>query len=114
MNLAWRAWTKVGVVDSGSHRWEDLPDDGVYFVMTYYRNERGAIMRRQVSGDDWFFLWRQPGKADLIGSNRDSPEENQRRYPGCILKRGKWVDDLTFQAIVREACDRGSDILPAD
>lgn len=103
MKVTWRAWTESGCFDSSEHEFEDLPDDGILFIMVYYANEKGRIVRRQLSGDDWYFCQRKPGRADLIGSNRHDPESTARRYPGCIIKRGKWTDDLTFQEVQLEA-----------
>lgn len=84
--------------------WVDLPDDGVLHVQIFLDAYAGADNSIQystiLSGDDWYF--HVPG-TDLYGSNDDTPEEIEERYPGAVCKRGKWTDPATFKAVRERA-----------
>lgn len=112
----WVAWyTEERVFYSKNISWEDLPGDGVLFIMlyldTYNLNSKqypmtvyigkGIQLRREMSGFDWYFK-----QGDLYGSNNDSLEENQIRYPTAIFKRGKWTTDEKFKQIEAKALIR--------
>lgn len=104
MNLAWRAWTIAGKFNSAENCWEDLPDDGIYHVVVYFQ-KNGRVLRRPLSGQDYYFCQRREGRADLIGSSNHAPSETRRRYPGAVLKRGMWTDDYEYARISDEAME---------
>ena len=106
--VGWKAWyAGEAVYDSRTTTWEELPNDGVVFIMLYMNtfNADGTVRhRRQMSSNDWYF--RAPAGDDFIyGHNNDTPEENARRFPGVILKRGKWVTDAEMEHDSQEAMD---------
>jgi hypothetical protein len=91
----WRVWYDGGrVFDSDEISWEALPDDGVQFV----RVDVEGLGWRTMDGCDWYFK-----AGDLIACNNDAPDEILRRYPGAILKRGRWTSDEETTRIHAEA-----------
>ena len=113
--LGWRAWvdTPEGVVnyDSKDDKWEDMPDDGVIFIMLYKDDGDGLeenlnghryTHREGMCGIDFYF--KAPHHSGTTyGSNNDTKEEIESRYPGAIVKRGKWVPASVFDKIQMEA-----------
>ncbi len=97
--LGWRAWYAGGTVyDSRSTTWANLPDDGALaFVIYFAGNIPGGVhssLRRIMTGTDYYFLV----GPDLYAQSDDAPEEITRRYPGAILKRGRWAPDYEMMA----------------
>lgn len=87
--IPWRAYyTGGGRYTSRTHEPKSLPDDGLLGIVKYLnkRTQAGKHYRAILSGDTWYFFWR----GEWF-SNSDSREENERRYPGCVLIRGKWT-----------------------
>lgn len=80
--------------------WDSAPPDGVLSVVVYHEKD-GKIVRFTHDGHEWYF-WDSTG---LIGSNSDSIEENKKRYPDCIFKRGRWIDTVEMHRIQAEAAD---------
>lgn len=68
---------------------DKLPDDGIQGFLKIFADGT----KQNVSGYDWYFWVMHPSGEPLISGNNDSPEENRRRYPGCVLKRGKHTTD---------------------
>jgi hypothetical protein len=101
--VGWRAWyADWSVYDSKKMDWADLPDSGVVIVMLYYaeRSSSGKRYRDVLSGADWYF---RAGTA--YGTNHDShidpgqwvdPAPVLAKHPNAELKRGEWVDDVTY------------------
>lgn len=103
---SWRIWyTSDRQYNSVGDDWQDLPDDGVLALVIYYDeySADGEVQHRFVhDGEDWYF--HEPG-TDFFGSNQDTLEENQRRYPNCIFKRGKWVPRAEYKRVRQQAID---------
>jgi hypothetical protein len=97
VRASWRAWYDDGSrYDSDSTAWADLPDDGLQVVVIYF--EDGT--RRICHGDDWYF------EVDgTIAHNSDSRRDNERRYPNAALKRGRWMADDAYKALVARALE---------
>lgn len=113
MVIGWKAWYADGSVYVGKSRedWAALPDDGVLVVMLYHdelvesyaRPEfEGQRSRRIMSGNDCY--WISDGPADHIYGQADaSPEQVRERYPGALVKTGRFTDDDTFKRVQEEA-----------
>ena len=104
--VGWKAWYIGGrKYDSSRTAWADLPDDEVILIQLYFdkRGERSRLPYRRVFlGDDYF--WHKP--PDVWGSCRHAdmtPEQIIERYPGAIIKRGKWTSDDEYNHIVKAA-----------
>lgn len=76
-------------VHSDFVRFASLPDDGIQGFCKLFADGTRQI----ISGFDWYFSVLHPSGAIIISGNNDHPEENERRYPGCCLKRGKHTTD---------------------
>jgi hypothetical protein len=85
--VGWKAWYADGKKYNSD--WSALPDDGVIHVAVFLsdKDRFGNYVKRIETGHDWYFS----DGDQLFGGNSDSLEENQRRYPHCSFKRGKWV-----------------------
>lgn len=95
--LGWRCWYEDDAIYTSAERtWESLPDDGIVVKIIYYSN--GG---RQAQQADWYY--EAPHEHGTVrGTCTDGKrEETEKRYPGAIFKRGKWVPDEYF----REVCD---------
>lgn len=98
MNVeGWRAYYTDGrAFDSATHDWVDLPDDGLLVLVIYYDRWSGdgtVQQRMTLDGDDHYF--HVPG-TELFGCNNDPIEEIERRFPGAVVKRGKWTEATEF------------------
>lgn len=76
-------------VTSNEVDFNDLPDDGIQGFMKHFNDGR----RESVSGFDWYIYAPHPDGTWILSGNNHGLEDNQRRYPGCILKRGKLTTD---------------------
>ena len=88
--IGWRAWfEKEQIFDSKTHNWENIPDDGVLIIVQYHKiihpNTKERY-RRTWSGVDYY--WTTPESKLEVFCGDESPIE---RYPGAVIKRGKWV-----------------------
>ena len=102
--VGWRIYYTDGSgYNSSDTKWEDLPEDGVIVLVLYLDEYSGGgeVQHRIVlDGSDYYF--HIPG-TELFGSNNDMPDEISERYPGAIIKRGKWTESSTFKATKTEA-----------
>ena len=66
--------------------------------MIYY--ERGG---KQVQhGMEWYY--EAPHHAGVIrGASSDPPEQISKRYPGAVLKRGRWAPDDWYREVMATA-----------
>lgn len=81
--IAWRAYFTDGRrFDSRADDPASLPSDGCLGIVKYLDKPYRQIL----SGDDHYFFW----KGEWF-SNSDAREEIERRYPGCLIIRGKWA-----------------------
>lgn len=84
-----------------------VPDDGVLVWMLYYDrfNTSGDVRYRRIEqGSDTYFC--APGMSDVLyGHSDDKPDTVKARYPGAVVKLGKWADDATYRRVVNEAMD---------
>jgi hypothetical protein len=99
--IGWKAWYEDAEFSSDDTEWGQLPDDGI--VIVYHFKSDGR--RLELAGDDSYFF--APTKSgDVWGSNRETEKQVQERYPGAIVKRGKWVPLEVFHKIqARAAAD---------
>lgn len=112
----WIAWYTEGrIFYSEDISWEELPNNGILFIMLYldtftlggrqypmsdYKGE-GIQYRREMKTFDWFFK-----QGDLYGFNNLTLEENKKIYPNASFKRGIWITDDEFNNIQKEARSR--------
>ena len=101
----WRAYYVGGLTFSSEEdEWADLPDDGLLVVVIYTERESldGDIHvhRRIRAGFDWYF---HVPDSDLYAANNDEPDEIRKRYPGAILKRGKWAGEEEYRTVYETA-----------
>ncbi len=115
--LGWSVWidTPEGVdqLESRATAWADVPDDGIIYKMLYKNDGDGLeenqnpnlVSRREsMVGVDHYF---EAPHADgtIYGSSNDPAAEIVERYPGAIIKRGKWVPLETFDKVRRLALE---------
>lgn len=108
--LGWAAWvdtdTGTEIYSSKDTEWADLPDDGIIYIMLYKDEGDGLeenlnryTHREGMSGVDHYFMAPHHSGASTYGSNNDTKAEIESRYPGAIVKRGKWVPSEVFESI---------------
>lgn len=96
--LGWRVWYDDGTVfDSRRHRWVDLPEDGVLVRMIYYRDGRQIQQ-----GMDYYYEAPHGSGEPILGTAR-ATDDLARRYPGAVIKRGRWAPDAYYRRIVDAA-----------
>ena len=96
---AWRVYyTDSREYSSAETDWAELPDDGVLLLRLYYDafSRGGVRYTKSLSGDDYYF--HVPG-TDLYGCNNDPPAEIRERYPGAVVKRGKWTTHAEMRRV---------------
>ena len=97
--IGWRIWYDDGhVADSLMDTWANLPDDGVLVIMLYRRD--GS--RRVMSGNDYY--WTSVHPAGVVYGQSDTAPD-LKRYPQCIVKRGRFAPDHIIQAAEADAAD---------
>ncbi len=99
--IGWRAWYENNqIFDSITTQWKDLPNDGLLAVVIYQKFVRpnGERTRRTWSGVDYYWTTPESGLEVFCGD-----EEPSARYPGAIVKRGKWVPILEMERVNQEA-----------
>lgn len=112
---AWKVWYADGSRHVGTtpEAWAELPADGVLVVMLYYDEHAETPphvrLRRIMQGNDSY--WLQPGEPDHIyGQSNDPPGAIRERYPGAMVKLGRWADDGTYKEVEQAAmADREED-----
>lgn len=102
----WRVWYDDGTVyDSCRRDWAGLPDDGLLVKMLYYDDGTRQIQQ----GADYYFV-APHAEGDIHGASSAPLEVIRRRYPGAIVKRGRWAPDGYYRRICEEAhSSRGDD-----
>ncbi|MHA2279264.1 MAG: hypothetical protein ACXAC5_00010 [Promethearchaeota archaeon] len=99
--VGWKAWYDGAIYNSKEHSWKDLPNDGLQVVVLYtnkrLRSDDGWC-RRIWSGVDYY--WTTPESGSEIFCGDENPTE---RYPGAIIKRGKWIPLERYEKIRQEA-----------
>ena len=108
MNVTgWRAWYVGGrVYDSKTTAWADLPDDGVIQIYLYMdRRDKTSRMpyRRGMAGSDYY--WHVPGESvyGCCDASEMTPGQIAERYPGALIKRGRWVSQKEYDAAIKES-----------
>jgi hypothetical protein len=91
--IGWRAWyAEGGYYDSTLMEWEELPTDGVLFVIIYWRTRPHC---RIMSGKSLYWkdgdIYAYDDAADAI-----TPKDDR------LVKRGKWVTDQEYQDVQQE------------
>jgi hypothetical protein len=101
--IGWKVWYEDGqVFDAKTYEWKNIPDDGVLLVMLYQekRDTSGYRYRIIHQGNDYY--WTTPSSGLEVFSSNEHPGE---RYPGAIIKRGKWVPIVEYTQTVKKALE---------
>lgn len=99
--IGWRVWVDGGLTfESRWHRWEEVGNDGI--IKMYIYKEEGY--REGFGGHDHYFH-APHSEGTIYGCNNDSVEEIEKRYPGAVVKKGKWVPPEVMERIDREAAE---------
>ena len=97
--IRWRVWYDDGAIyASDEHSWADLPDDGVLVRIIYYADGTKQIQQ----GTDYYYEAPHFSGEPVLGAGMDK-DEIEKRYPGAIIKRGRWCPDEFYKKIVAEA-----------
>lgn len=99
--VGWLAWYTEGRrYSSDETAWDDLPDDGALLFVVYFdRTTPGGVRHKRIlSGADYYFR-----QGPLLADTNDPPDEIRRRYPGAVIKRGKWTTDDDMARVLAEA-----------
>jgi hypothetical protein len=78
-------------------RWEDLPDDGLLCKMIYYKDGTKQVQH----GLD--FYYEAPHHAGIIQGAGMCRDEIEDRYPGAVIKRGRWAPDNYYRVVMQIA-----------
>ncbi len=102
MVLGWRCWYDDGsVYSSKESEWADLPDDGLLIRMIYYEGGGKQIQ----SGSDYFYEAPHFSGEPILGEGKNL-NNIETRYPGAIIKKGRWAPDGYFRNLVDESMKR--------
>lgn len=105
--FSWKAWYRGGpTYCSTGHEFKHLPDDGLLGIVIVFDQtspNSDTRLRRIVSGSDLYWCCELLGKFTICqGSHEDKPE---KRYPGCIIKKGAWTSDEEMDRVNNEMRD---------
>ena len=96
--VGWRVWVDgEGIYDSHNNTWDSVPSDGIIEMVTY---KEGGY-REMFSGHDHYFH-APHSKGTIYGCNNDSMDEIKRRYPGAVIKKGKWIPSEEMAKIQKD------------
>lgn len=98
--IGWRVWVDDGRIFTSINHWADIPEDGI--ILMYIYKEGGY--REGFSGHDHYFH-APHSEGTIYGCNDDPIEEIEKRYPGAIVKKGKWVPPEVFERVQKEAVE---------
>jgi hypothetical protein len=107
--LGWAAWvdTETGTEIYSS---ADLPDDGIIYLMLYKdegdgqeENVNRYIYKESLDGVDHYFKAPHHSGIPIYASNNEPVEAIMERYPGAVIKKGKWVPHEYFERIRLDA-----------
>lgn len=88
------AWYVGGsTFEGGRDEWGALPDDGVLAVKVCFNDGTARVC----SGNDWYGLLQTSSDSFTIIHNNN--EDNEKRYPNAVFKRGKWTSEEEMQAV---------------
>lgn len=76
-------------LDSAQVEFEDLSSDGIQGFMKFFKDGTKQI----VTGYDYYFYVQHPNGDYVLSGNNHTIEDNEKRYPGLIIKRGKHTTD---------------------
>lgn len=90
--------------------WLQMPQDGLQKVQYVYNHRNvsrdgrsGAHYKGSLSGCDWYFMARAADGNLFIGGDQNvTKAEIDARYPGAVLKRGKWTSPANIDRINAE------------
>lgn len=109
--VGWRAWYTNGrTFSSANETWTELPSDGVLGIILYEKGHtpnKNELYRLIMVGEDWYFRAMSENDKYIYGSCKGSSSlEIYQRYgdagSGTCVKRGKWTDNETFEALQAE------------
>ena len=97
--IGFRAWYENDrIFDSKNTEWGDLPNDGLIVVMLYEsRRLKGDNGHYRIRMANSSFYWVVPPNILDVFHDDEDPTE---RYPGAIIKLGKWVPHEEYEAVV--------------
>ena len=105
--VGWRAWYLGGrAFDSKTNTWADLPDDGViqiYLFMDTRDQTTRLPYRRGMAGSDFYWHVAGEGVYGCCDASEMKPDEILKRYPGALIKRGRWVSQEEYDAVIKES-----------
>lgn len=100
--VRWRAWYVGGLTfEGGREAWNALPGDGMLAVKVFFNDG----LSRNCSGNDWYGLLVVSPDSFTVVHNNQPIEENERRYPTCLWKRGQWTVESEMQAVNAELAE---------
>jgi hypothetical protein len=89
-----RAWYVGGRTYEGdASEWGKMPGDGMLGVKVFF-NDGTA---RNCSGNDWYGLLILDVDTWTIAHNNN--EDNEKRYPTAIWKRGQWASEAEMHEV---------------
>ena len=100
--IGWRVWYADGTrYSSKENEWSFLPDDGLQIVVLYKN-------KRLKHAEGWYrsiwsscdYYWTTPKSGLEVFCSNERPQE---RYPGAVIKYGKWMPVGEFEKIRVEA-----------
>lgn len=98
MLLGWRIWYEDGriIKQTTFEEWVNADDDGLYGKMLYYDDE--VKVPREIQLADWYYVAPHQYSNEFIHGtcNDNKIKETKKRYPGAVLKRGKWGPTIYF------------------
>ena len=95
-----RAWYDDGsVYDSKTVAWADLPADGFLIRIIY---DATGIGKEIQMGMDFYYEAPHESGDWVLGSGNDR-DDIETRYPGAVIKLGKWAPKSVWEQALTEA-----------
>lgn len=84
-------------------QWAAMPDFGVIEAVIYFDGGR----RNTLGGNRFYFYAPHPDGPIWASMNAETKKEIEEKYPGAIVKQGKWVPETTMERVSAQAIADG-------
>lgn len=97
--ISWRCWynnldNQVTEYTSINTTLENLPSDGFQGMKLFFADGTSKF----INGSDYYFFYEHPSGI-IFGQTNDSPQIIDSKYPGAVVKYGKYTTEGIMQNI---------------
>jgi len=97
--ISWRCWynnlqSEIVEYTSLNSTLDNLPEDGFQAMRLWFADGNSKV----ISGNDYYFFYEHP-TGIIYGQTNDTPETINSRYPGALIKKGRYTTESIINTI---------------